>query len=389
MVLAVPGQLPLSSLLKNPYFETAYPTQQVRSQFLRVSRLDGPSVQKVLALIDRTLEAEEVGLRGRAYIDVGAGPNPKGNEWIQAAGEYAEAAFFDTDFEATRTQMDFRHRLDAPAIYMGWYRPAAYGPWRQPRWSVPPGAIAFHLHSYSAATVRSARKRWLGPFVQQGYCATVGNVYEPYIEFTHQPQLFLKHLLSGRTFGEAAAYSYPATSWMGLAIGDPLYRPFKLSLKQQVTELEAGPWTSYVLIREANRRRAEVSTEEALSYARAMYLKYPSLALAYKLAQLHHELGQPRKALEALKIIRYMTVFPIEERVLVKQIADFLHQYGDSELAFEVYEKLLAEKDLDKRLRINVLEDGAKIAQTVGKLRLASSWGMQARQLKQPPAEPN
>lgn len=389
MVMAVPAQLPLTSLLKNPFFEKDYPPQQVTTAFVRVCRLDGPSVDRVLSLIDRTIEAEKRGLRGRAYIDTGAGPNPKGNEWINAAGDYAEAAHFDTDFEGTRAQMNFSHRLDAPAIYMGWYRADAYGPWKEPRWSVPPGAIAFHLHSYSATTVRSSTKRWLGPFVQQGYCATVGNVYEPYMDFTHHPHLMLKHLLAGRTFGEASAYSYPVSSWMGVAIGDPLYRPFKVSLKQQLTELEEGPWASYVIIREVNRRKAEVSAGEALSYARAMYIKYPSLALAYKLAGLHQELGQPRKGVEALKIIRYMSVFPVDERVLVKQIADFLHTYGESEMALEVYEKLVSEKDLGKSLRIVLLEDGSKIAQQVGKRTLASSWGMQARQLKQPPVKPN
>ena len=387
MVMAVPAQLPLTSLLKNPYFEKEYPTQQVTTSFVRVCRLDGPSVAKVLSLIDRTLEAEATGLRGRAYIDVGSGPNPQGNEWINAAGDHVEAAYFDTDFETTRTQMDFNHRLDAPAIYMGWYRADAYGPWKEPRWSVPPGAIAFHLHSYSATTVRSATKRWVGPFVQQGYCATVGNAYEPYMQFTHHPHLMLKHLLAGHTFGEAAAYSYPVSSWMGVALGDPLYRPFKLSLKQQLTALEEGPWASYVIIREANRRKVEVSTEEALSYTRAMYIKYPSLALAYKLAELHQELGQPRKAVEALKIVRFMTVFAVDELVLVKQIADFLHKNGESEMAFTVYEKLLSEKYLGKSLRIVLLEDGSKIAQQVGKRTLASSWGMQARQLKQPPAK--
>ncbi len=388
MVLAVPAPLPLTSLLKNPFFEKEYPTQQVTTAFVRVCRLDGPSVEKVLSLIDRTLEAEELGLRGRAYIDTGKGPNPKGNEWINAAGDLAEAAHFDTDFETSRVQMDFHSRLDAPAIYMGWYRSAAYGPWKEPRWSVPPGAIAFHLHSFSATTVRSATKGWVGPFVQQGYCATVGNVYEPYMDFTHHPQLLMKHLLAGHSFGEAAAYSYPVSSWMGIAIGDPLYRPFKVTLKQQLTELEEGPLASYVIIREANRRKDEVSAEEALSYARAMYIKYPSLALAYKLAELHQELGEPRKAVEALKIIRYINTFAVDERVLVKQIADFLHKYGESEMALGVYEQLVAEKNLGKSLRISLLEDGSKIAQQVGKRALASSWGMEARQLKQPPTAP-
>ena len=188
---------------------------------LRVCRLDGITVAAVKRLIDRTLEAERIGLRGRAYIDIG-GPHPAGDDWFQAAAERVQGAHFDTTIERSKRPMDDRDRLDAPAIYMGWYRRHAIGPWRQPRWEVPPGAIGFHLHSFSATTLRSPNKGWVGPLVEQGYAATIGNVWEPYLEFTHRPQLLLQHLLQGGTFGAAAAYSYPVTSWMGIAVGDRL-----------------------------------------------------------------------------------------------------------------------------------------------------------------------
>jgi hypothetical protein len=51
---------------------------------------------------------------------------------MSAAGELAVKAHFDTSFDKMKRPMDERDRFDAPAIYMGWYRPNAYGMWRKP-----------------------------------------------------------------------------------------------------------------------------------------------------------------------------------------------------------------------------------------------------------------
>lgn len=384
-VMVVPGRLPLASLLKNPLFENKTPTTQELGTFLRVSRLDGPTVGDVKRLIDRSLEAERTGLRGRAYMDSG-GPHKTGDEWILAAGALAEGAYFDTDYETSKRVLDQRDRLDLPAIYMGWYREHAYGPWREKRWDVPPGAIGFHLHSFSAVTVRSASKAWVGPLVAQGYCATVGNVYEPYLEFTHRPQHLLEQLLSGRTFGEAVVYSCPVASWMGIAVGDPLYRPFAVNLEQQLAEIGANPDGSYVVLREINRLEQQAGAAEAVSFGRAHFMERPTLPLAYRLAVLYEAEGDVSKAREVLGVIRYIDHFSKEERVLVKGIADALSRYGDDELAFGVYRKLLSESGLEKALRLQLLEKGSQLAMSANEVNLASRWTMEARKLKQPPA---
>lgn len=384
-VMAVPGGLPLTSLLKNPYFQNPNPSDQDKSTVLRVCRLDGISVESVKRLVDRSIEAERIGLRGRAYIDIG-GPHATGDEWFQLAADLAKAAHFDTTIETSKRPMDERDRLDAPAIYMGWYRAHAIGPWRQARWDVPAGAIGFHLHSFSATTVRTPNKGWVGPFIEQGYCATIGNVWEPYLEFTHRPQLLLQHLLSGRTFGEAAAYSYPVTSWMGIAVGDPLYRPFALGLDAQL-KLKDEPMSAYVALREINRVEAADGAKAAVAYARSQFMQNPSLAMAFRLAQLHDQAGEGSKAVEALKVIRYIDYFAVEERVLVSEIANLLSKHGEHRMAYEVYAKLLAERNLPKALRIQLLDRGSKIAMAAGETNVGSQWTMKARQLKQPPAK--
>jgi uncharacterized protein (TIGR03790 family) len=383
-LLASSANLPMTALVKNPLFSQLTPSGLDAKRVIRVSRLDGPTVESVKRLIARSLQAEEEGLMGRAYFDIG-GPHAKGDQWINEAGDLALKAYFDTSFETTKRPMDERDRFDAPAIYMGWYRPNAYGAWRDAKWSVPPGAIGFHLHSFSAVTVRSTTKAWLGAFVSQGYCATVGNVYEPYLEYTHHPQMLLAALLDGHTFGEAAMYSNPALSWQGVAIGDPLYRPFKVGLDAQLEESMDGPFSAYVCLRQINRLEAEGKPDEALSYARTQFVRQPSLPLAYKLSGLYDAQGNTKKAIEVLSVVRYLTVFAQDDVVLVKQIADSLFKYGDDELALQVYKNLLDQSGLKKPLRISLLEDGAKVAKSANDAVLSSRWSLDAQQLKAPP----
>ncbi|MDQ8194539.1 TIGR03790 family protein [Coraliomargarita sp. SDUM461004] len=382
-LLLAPPSTSMTALIPNPYFEKQTVSRTDANRILRISRLDGPTRSDVTKLIDRTLEVEKIGLMGRAYIDTG-GPHQKGDTWIRAAGEMLEAAYFDTDFEGTKRVMDHRDRLDAPAIYMGWYRRHAHAQWRAPRWSVPPGAIGFHLHSFSGTSLRTTQT-WLGAFIAQGYCATVGNVYEPYLEYTHRPQILLAHLLAGGNFGDAVAQSLPALSWQCVAIGDPLYRPFKVSLEDQLTHSENASFAAYASIREINRLLSVDGLEAAITFARAKFVTQPSLALAYRLAQLYAQADKDREAVEALKIIRYISKFAADEFVLVQKIADFLHKRGESELAFTLYQNILEERDLDKWLKVSLYEGGAPIAAAQGEPVIASRWQLEARNLKAPP----
>ena len=382
-LLLAPPQTSMTALVPNPYFEKSSISSTDANRLLRVTRLDGPTKANVMNLIDRTLKAEEIGLMGRAYIDTG-GPHAKGDEWIRAAGAIAEAAFFDIDYETSKRAMNHRDRLDAPAIYMGWYRPHAQAQWRSPRWPVPPGAIGFHLHSFSGTSVRST-KTWLGAFVAQGYCATVGNVYEPYLEYTHRPQVLLAHLMSGGNFGEAVALSTPSLSWQSVAIGDPLYRPFKVSLAEQLKSSEGSTFTAYASIREINRMLAEEGSESAIAFARSKFISQPSLALAYRLAQLYANDAKDREAVEVLKIIRFITRFSPDDFVLVQKIANFLHKLDEGEMAFNIYKNLLEERDLDKQLKISLHEGGARIAAAQNEPVIASRWDLEARKLKSPP----
>jgi uncharacterized protein (TIGR03790 family) len=375
----------MTAFVPNPYFQKSEISSIHSNRLLKVSRLDGPTKASVIHLIDRSIEAERTGLMGRAYIDLG-GPHKTGDDWIRAAGELVEAAHFDTDYNTAKRRIDHRDRLDAPAIYMGWYHHSAYAQWRAPRWPVPPGAIGFHLHSFSATSVRDPKK-WLGAFVAQGYCATMGNVYEPFLEYTHRPQTMLAHLLSGGRFGDAIMMSTPVLSWQAVAIGDPLFRPFKVSLEAQLENPGEHPFASYSSIREVNRLLVEEGREVAIAFARARFVNQPSLALAYSLAQLYEAAGDERASVEVLRIIRYMTVFSVDEYVLARKIASFLHKHGESELALKIFQNLLSERNLDRHLKISLYESGVPVAESMNEPLLAARWKQAARRLRNPPAQ--
>lgn len=376
-LLIGPSNLSMTAFVPNPLFVEADRGSSDVARTIRVSRLDGPGVDKVKRLIDRTLQAEEEGLMGRAYFDTG-GPYKLGDEWIRFASELARDAFFDTDCEATKRLMDKTDRFDAPAIYMGWYEDHAYGPWKEPRWPVPPGAIGFHLYSGSANTVRSARKSWVGAFVKQGYCVTMGNVYEPYLALTHRPDILLEALLEGRTFGEAIMRSNPVLSWQGVAIGDPLYRPFKVGLSAQLKTNDESSFSVYAFLREINRLQASGGNDEALLLAQSRFRKSPSLPLAYKLAQLYVKCGETQKSIDVLRLVRSIDSFAVDEVMLVKQIADFLGEQGEYALSFDVYSTLIKQDNLSTKQKKVLFTSGAQIALKSGNADSYLKWSKKA-----------
>ena len=61
--------------------------------------------------------------------------------------------------------------------------------------------------------------------IADGITATMGNVYEPFLEGAHFPDVFFDRLLTGYSFAEAAYASQPYLSWQSVVVGDPLYTP--------------------------------------------------------------------------------------------------------------------------------------------------------------------
>jgi hypothetical protein len=72
--------------------------------------------------------------------------------------------------------------------------------------------------------------------LKHGAAATIGPVYEPYVQAFPLPELFFAALTEGyMNLGESYLVSLPYISWQMVLVGDPLYRPF-LPLQEKQPE---------------------------------------------------------------------------------------------------------------------------------------------------------
>lgn len=228
----------ISGFVPNPYFrgysrilETSFPAMML------VGRLDGPSDAIVRRMIEDSLAVEQTGLWGRCYIDArGLGPDAgalyEGEAWLEKAAKECDLpVVIDRRPELFETGFPMRE----VALYFGWYGAGVAGPFTRPDFRFEPGAVAVHIHSFSASSIRDPDQGWAGPLLAKGAAATCGNVYEPYLHLTVHLDIFLDRLQAGFTLGESAYMALPGLSWMGTVMGDPLYRPFKVAQELAMT----------------------------------------------------------------------------------------------------------------------------------------------------------
>jgi uncharacterized protein (TIGR03790 family) len=249
-LLAFPNH-EITSLLANPLFAQDGVQSLDAAAVIKVSRLDGPDWPDARRLVTAALAVEQAGLVGRYYLDL-QGPHAEGDEWLKSVRTQLDGLGFPGDIEDTPGGFAPEARFDHAAIYFGWYAESLGGPLAREGFAFAPGAIALHIHSYSAQTLHSPVSGWTGPLVARGAAATVGNVFEPYLQLTHRPNLLLRALSEGHTFGEAVYYALPALSWQAVAVGDPLYRPFKVPLAEQLMRKRGPADAALVRLRQAN-----------------------------------------------------------------------------------------------------------------------------------------
>jgi uncharacterized protein (TIGR03790 family) len=271
LTLLAYGVYNINGWVPNPRFGVEQARLLESDRVVLVTRLDGPSYEDAAGLVDHAIEAETTGLIGRFYINV-RGPHPDGERWLdQTAAQLANLGF-DGDVDRTDNNLPASARFDAPVLYFGWYAQDLSGPMALPGFRFPPGAIVLHIHSFSAQTLRSAGTGWCGPLVARGVTATFGNVFEPYLQLTIEPQMLMRALSQGRNLGDSAYYATPALSWQTIVIGDPLYRPFAVSLDAQLANVGALPpaLAPYVLLRKARLLEREGKKAEAVAVYRAV-----------------------------------------------------------------------------------------------------------------------
>lgn len=221
---------PIAGAIQNPYFQRQerFNTMKGADGMLLVARLDGPDAGTVRRMIDDALATEKAGLRGRAVIDLAQrnGGYQAGENWLQDCRDLYRKAGVPMWIDNDGTLIPENWPLPDTALYFGWYAENVSGALASPAFRFKRGAIACHLHSFSAAALRDKARNWVGPLLDHGAAAALGNVYEPYLELTVHFDVLNDRLLKGWTLAEAAWAAHPALSWMNVVAGDPLYRPF-------------------------------------------------------------------------------------------------------------------------------------------------------------------
>ncbi len=260
--------------------------------FLVAARLDGPSPQVVRRMIADAIWAETNGLHGRCYFDARSVDDPQymaGDAWIESAYERFRREGYECVLDRTPGVWGEAVPMDDAAVYFGWYAPQVVGPFLRKDFRFRRGALAFHIHSTSAESLRSATRYWAGPLLARGAAATIGAVAEPYLSLTAHFDILADRLCRGYPFGEAAYMSLPVVSWQMTVVGDPLYRPFAVSLDEQIRRLERAeaPEVEWAWLRKMNRMVLEGRFNVALDYCRERLRRKNSLVLRERLGDLY------------------------------------------------------------------------------------------------------
>jgi len=219
--------LPTASVLQNKYYQSNKKFSDAKLPFLILtSRIDGPSVAACERMIRDPIETEKTGLWGMAYVDI-ANKFPQGDQWLESIVKSNAETGIPTVADRFNETLPKNYPMEHAAVYFGWYDWNVNGPFMNPRFHFRKGAIAVHLHSYSAQQLSHPNQNWCAPLIERGAAVTVGNVYEPYLHLTHDLGMLYQRLLDGYSWVEACWMSMPVTSWQSIVLGDPLYQPFR------------------------------------------------------------------------------------------------------------------------------------------------------------------
>jgi uncharacterized protein (TIGR03790 family) len=214
----------------NPYFQNFRSIGELENAaLLLVCRLDAPATATVRRMIVDAIAAEKNGLWGRAYVDGAdnlAAGFEVGERWLADIPPQLHKVGVPVVYDDLPAIFPDGYPMTDCALYYGWYAGNIAGPFLQPEFHFVPGAIAVHIHSFSANTLRDPNANWVGPLVTRGAAASVGNVYEPFLQLTAHLNILNDRLLHGFTLAESAYASIEALSWMSVIVGDPLYRPY-------------------------------------------------------------------------------------------------------------------------------------------------------------------
>jgi uncharacterized protein (TIGR03790 family) len=193
-----------------------------------VTRLDGPSPEIAVDLVDKSMRAE-TNLKasdGVAYFDyrhVGCcDALYKADQTVLRAYELSQAHGFRS---VLNDQTKSNHMIQAAPETLwawGWYS----GPTTSDVYQFVDGAVGAQLTSYTADGIRVPRPgAWVELWLRRGITATWGATAEPTVEGYADGDTFFSHFWSGYNFAESSYLASPALNHTMVFVGDPLYAP--------------------------------------------------------------------------------------------------------------------------------------------------------------------
>lgn len=340
---------PLTGPLRNPFYGTTnFASLHPTNGLFLVTRLDGPSQRIASELVDKAMQAETNGLWGRAYFDTRGltnGPYANGDEWIRQAYLVVRRQGFESVLDPRPATFPASYPMPQIAVYAGWYDGTVSGPFTRDPVEFMPGAIAYHLHSFSARTIRSATANWVGPFLAKGVTATMGCVAEPYLDLTPHVGVFFNDLIAmGSNFAEAAYASQPVLSWQTTVVGDPLYRPMARPPQELHEDLERrkSDLLAWSYLRIVNLNLATGAPPQAMiDYLKALPLTKESAVLTEKLADLQI-LSNPAAAILLYQAALRLKPSPNEKLQLQFTLMQALARAERDPEALKIYEYFFA-----------------------------------------------
>jgi uncharacterized protein (TIGR03790 family) len=381
------GKRIIGGPLRNPaYGQTNLSVLHPTNGVFLVTRLDGPTPEIARGLVDKALIAEEEGLWGRAYFDtrgIKEGDLILGDDTITRAARAASFYGMDVLMDTAPATFSASFPLSHVAVYAGWYDPHVSGPFSPQTVDFMPGAIAYHLHSFSAATVRVPWENWVGPLLARGATASFGTVYEPYLAMTPNVGFFVAQLLlAGYTFGEAAISAQEWLSWQTTLVGDPLYRPSNKSFKDQFEGMKAAQskYLDWGHIKILNVGGATNAQQVAGYLAEDPSMK-TNAVLQEKLGDTFLSDANLQGAIEPYETALKHATNPQQRVRLRLHLGRLLGIYGRSRQAYEAYEGLMKEYPnyADRRVIYEKLVD---LASSLGRADEAEAYKAKIAELK-------
>jgi uncharacterized protein (TIGR03790 family) len=267
----------------NPYFLGDRPLAEAKrftrfdSDLYMVTRLDGYTVDDVLALIDRGLNPSR---RGRVVLDQRATLRDAGGDrWLADAASRLERAGEGgrVVFESTRALASTGEPV------LGYFSWGSNDPANQLRGSgglpFANGALAGMFVSTDGRTFQEPPPDWkpgfsnrpigvfgsgsqsmAADFIREGAAGVSAHVGEPFLDGTVRPQVLFPAYLSGFNLAESFYLALPYLSWQTMIVGDPLVAPFQdAPIPQEALHAGIDPDTELPAIL-AERHLAAVAT---------------------------------------------------------------------------------------------------------------------------------